>query len=154
LSLAWKMHDTQSNDELGATRFALRFLGVLDLLAFLAVIAPRPTIDRLNQLCDLPPLPEGPLVGYLARSASLLYAFHGAILLFISFNPVRYLPLIRFMAWAAILHGGGMFVIDYFEEMPLWWRYTEGPGFALTGALILCTLPGMKSPRVVTETAP
>jgi hypothetical protein len=66
---------------------------------------------------------------------------HGVIILFISFDPRRYLPLIRFMGWAAVLHGVGMFAIDYAEGMPLWWRVFEGPGFSATGAIVLLSLP-------------
>jgi hypothetical protein len=124
-----------------AARLALMGLGILDSLAFLAVIAPTSTIASIHKLCGLGELPEGPIVGYLARSGSLLYALHGAIILFISFDPGRYLPLIRFMGWAAVLHGMGMFAIDYAEGMPLWWRLFEGPGFSATGAIVLLALP-------------
>ncbi len=122
-------------------KLALRGLGLLDLMAILAVIAPRTTIAQLHKICGLGVLPEGPIVGYLVRSASFLYALHGAMILFISFDPARYLPLIRFMGWAAVLHGLAMFAIDIIEPMPFWWRCAEGLGFASTGVVVLWSLP-------------
>lgn len=126
-------------------RLALVGLGLLDCMALLAVFAPTSAIAKIHQMCGLGELPTAPIVGYLARSGSLLYALHGAILLFVSFDPQRYLPLIKFMAWAALLHGAAMFAIDYVVGMPLWWRCTEGPGFAATGAIVLWALPRTRS---------
>lgn len=133
--------DRAKSDAFFAARVALLGLGTLDLLALLAVIAPTSSIAKIHELCGLGEWPDAPIVGYLARSGSLLYALHGAIILFVALDPARYLPLIRFMAWAAILHGVGMFAIDYVEGMPLWWRCFEGPGFSATGVVVLCSLP-------------
>jgi hypothetical protein len=124
-----------------AAKLALRGLGLLDLMAILVVMAPRAAIAQVHKVCGLGILPEGPIVGYLVRSASFLYALHGAMILFVSFDPDRYLPLIRFMAWAAVLHGLAMFVIDMIEPMPFWWRCAEGLGFAATGVIVLWSLP-------------
>lgn len=127
-----------------AAKIALRGLGLLDLMAIFAVIAPRSVIAQIHKLCGLGVLPEGPIVGYLVRSASFLYALHGALILFVSFDPARYAPLIRFMAWGAVLHGFAMFAIDLIEPMPFWWRCAEGLGFASTGVIVLWTLPRQK----------
>src|SRR5262245_19416965 len=112
----------------------LRCFGVLDLLAALAVAAPRRWLELGHDWAGLGPLPAGPIVGYLARSASALYALHGATVLFLSFDVDRYGPLIRFLALAALAHGAVMCGIDLAEGMPGWWQTVEGPGFAATGA--------------------
>lgn len=122
------------------TRIALMGLGLLDGLAFLAVVAPTSVLDQIHRLCGLGEMPSETIVGYLARSGSLLYALHGTMILFMATNPRRYLPLIRFMACAAILHGATMLVIDCAVGMPLWWRCAEGPGFAATGVVVLLAI--------------
>ena len=112
---------------------ALRVLGTLDLLALIAALAPRPWIVLAHEWCGLGTLPDGPIVGYLYRSASVMYALHGAVLLFVAADVVRYWPLIRFLAVLAVVHGAVLVTIDAVEAMPGWWRWIEGPGFAGSG---------------------
>ena len=115
----------------------LRILGCLDLVALLAVVAPTAWLAAAHRGAGLGDWPDAPIAGYLARSASAMYALHGAIVLFISFDIPRYERLIRFMAFAALVHGTGMLVVDQIQGMPSFWRWGEGPIFALTGVLVL-----------------
>jgi hypothetical protein len=116
---------------------ALRILGTLDLLALVAALAPRPWLVVAHEWCGLGSLPDGPVVGYLYRSASAMYALHGALMLFVAGDVVRYWRLIRFLAMLAVVHGAVLVAIDAAEQMPGWWRWIEGPGFAATGAVVL-----------------
>jgi hypothetical protein len=115
----------------------LRAVGFLDFLAIIAVVMPWHWMAVAHKFIGLGVIPEGPIVGYLARSASALYALHGAIVLFISFDVSRYERLIRFMAVAALVHGTVILGIDMAERLPALWRYGEGPAFAATGVLVL-----------------
>jgi hypothetical protein len=115
----------------------LKAIGCLDMLAIAAVFMPRHAMDLLHAWVGLGAIPREPIVGYLARSGSALYVLHGAIVVFISFDVVRYERLIRMMALAALLHGVVLFGIDVAEGMPPLWRYSEGPAFAATGLLVL-----------------
>ena len=115
----------------------LRGLGLVDLLALVAVLAPERWIDLAHHWAGLGALPREPIVGYLARSSSALYALHGAMVVFISFDVSRYERLIRFLAWAAVLHGAVILGIDVAQQMPAFWQYGEGPGFAATGLVVL-----------------
>lgn len=115
----------------------LRAFGVLDLCAAGAVVVPLRWMAAAHAWLGLGPLPPGPLVGYLARSASALYALHGALVLFLSFDVRRYGPVITFLAAAALVHGAVMLGIDLAEGMPGWWTAVEGIGFAATGAVVL-----------------
>lgn len=124
----------------------LRGLGAADLLALAVVFLSDETIDAFNRLAGLDPLPESPLVSYLIRSTSVLYALHGALLLGMATDVVRYRPLIRLLGWLAILHGGLLFYIDFQADLPGWWRSVEGPAFALCGLAIV-----MLSRRRVTD---
>lgn len=115
----------------------LRAIGCLDLLALVAVAMPDHWLETAHRLAGLGTLPAGPIVGYLARSASAMYVLHGAIVVFISFDVVRYERLIRFMALAALVHGAVILGIDLAQPMPILWRYGEGPAFAATGLVVL-----------------
>lgn len=114
----------------------LRCLGTLDMFAVAAILTPRSGLVAAALSVRLTLSPE-PLPIYLARTASALYALHGAIVFFVSFDVMRYWPLIRFMAVAALVHGAVVIAFDLVVGMPLWWLALEGPGIMATGALVL-----------------
>jgi len=111
--------------------------GLLDLAALAAVVMPREWMAAMNGVAGLGLLPAEPIVGYLARSSSALYSLHGALMLFLASDVIRYAPVIRFLAIAAILHGLVILGIDLAEGMPRWWLIAEGPCFSLTGVVTL-----------------
>jgi hypothetical protein len=116
----------------------LRLLGALDMLALGAVVMPFSWMNGIAIALGLDPLPTHPIFGYLARSASVMYALHGITVFFISFDVVRYWQLIRLLAVVAVLHGMIMWGIDAFQQLPVWWQLLEGPLFAATGVGVLC----------------
>ena len=116
---------------------ALRVLGGIDMLAFIAVVMPTTWIQWGHQWSGLGDFPDAPIAGYLARSASALYALHGLMIIFMSFDVHRYWPLIRFMAGIAVVHAVVMCGIDLAVGMPAWWTAFEGPAFAATGLIVL-----------------
>ncbi len=120
-----------------ALAVVLRVLGCVDLLALAAAAMPQAWMAKGHAWAGLGPWPDAPIVGYLGRSASLLYALHGATVVFISFDLDRYRPLITFLAVIALLHGAAMLGIDLAERMPPWWTAVEGPAFSATGAVVL-----------------
>ena len=107
------------------------------MLALAAVVAPRSWLAWGHAWCGLGELPDMPVVGYLARSASALYALHGLMVVYMSGDVQRYWGLIRFLAMLALLHGLVMWGIDIAEGMPRWWAWLEGPSFAATGLIVL-----------------
>jgi len=115
----------------------LLLLGLIDLSALLATIMPLEWMAWIHHSCGLGTLPNGRVVGYLARTTSALYALHGAMLVFISLDVDRYRPLIRFLSWAAIVHGIILLGIDLAQGMPWFWTIVEAPGFAMTGVAML-----------------
>ncbi|MBC8351845.1 MAG: hypothetical protein H8E66_07640 [Planctomycetes bacterium] len=116
---------------------ALRVLGGTDMLAFIAVAMPTAWLQLGHRLSGLEEFPDAPIASYLARSASALYALHGLMVVYMSFDVRRYWPLIRFLARIAIVHGIVMLGIDLAVGMPTWWTALEGPAFALTGLIVL-----------------
>ena len=127
-------------NQAAATRpliFALRFLGTVDMLAFIAVAMPAAWIQRGHQWSGLGDFPDAPIAAYLARSASALYALHGLMVVYMSFDVRRYWPLIRFLASIAVAHGIVMLWVDLAVGMPAWWIALEGPAFSATGLIVL-----------------
>lgn len=115
---------------------SLIVFGSLDLVALAAVFLPWSWMNAVHQTTGLGELPQEPVVGYLARTASLLYALHGAVILFVACDVRRYWPLVRFLAAAAVVHGGFLVYIDVLESLPGWWQFTEGFCIAATGGMV------------------
>ena len=115
----------------------LRGMGVFDFLAVAVTLAPAEWLATAHRSAGLGEWPAAPIASYLARSASAMYALHGAIVFFVSFDVVKYAALIRFMAYAALVHGIVLVGIDRMQEMPAYWRWGEGPAFAATGLIAL-----------------
>jgi hypothetical protein len=115
----------------------LRVIGVVDLLALAAVVVPGRWLALAHAWLGLGEMPAAPIVGYLARSASVLYALHGGLILFISFDVPRYWPLITFLGACAFAHGAVLVAVDLAEGMPVWWAWVEGLGYLALGTLVL-----------------
>ena len=115
----------------------LRGTGVVMVVALVFVFCPTSWIDSIHQSLGLGPLPAGPIMEYLARTESALYAFLGLILFFVSFDMSRYQPLIRFMAWITIPFSIGVTILDAKLHLPLFWTAAEGPFTLLLGVILL-----------------
>jgi hypothetical protein len=72
-------------------------------------------------------MPAAPIVSYLARTASLLYVIHGAVMIFVSFDIPRYRPLIVLIGFMNGLCGAAWVAIDLAAGVPAWWTVVEGP---------------------------
>jgi hypothetical protein len=108
-----------------ALALLLRLIGLAELCALAAVLAPARWLAAVHAWLGLGTMPWTPVVGYLARSDSALYALHGAMLVFISFDVERYQRLIRFLAMCALVYGVILLGIDLVEGLPLWWVLSE-----------------------------
>ncbi|HVX12500.1 MAG TPA: hypothetical protein VHC22_15070 [Pirellulales bacterium] len=115
----------------------LRALGTLDLLAFFAVFMPYDWMAAAHASLGMGELPQAPVVDYLARSASLMYAQHGAVFLFLSRDVRHYRDLICLMAVIALISGGIMLAIDLLAPIPLFWTIIEGPGYVVLATMVL-----------------
>jgi hypothetical protein len=105
----------------------LRLSGLLLITAFIAVLLPYDTMDRIHQQLGLGNLPQAPIVDYLARSVSFFYGMHGVIVLYISFNLRKYLSLLKLLCFLGFLFGITLFLIDINAPMPARWTFAEGP---------------------------
>jgi len=115
----------------------LRLVGSLSLLALVFVAAPYTWMDSIHQMLGMGVLPEQPVVGYLARSASAFYAILGGLLWIVSFNLSRHRYVLNYLGVSFILFGVSLCLIDYIEQLPFFWIIIEGPTVILFGALLL-----------------
>jgi hypothetical protein len=109
--------------------------GVL-LLATAAIFLPTAWMQATHHALGLGELPDLPVIQYLTRSLSGLYAFHGLFVLYVSFDVRRYLPLIRFVSLASALGGLCLLAIDLAAGMPWFWTLGEGPSLVLFYGII------------------
>lgn len=130
---------------------ALRLLGTMDLLAVVAVFLPLEWMAKSHAWLGMGALPEQPIINYLTRSASALYALHGAMVLFISTDVRRYAPLIKFLAVVALIHGVALYLIDTITGMPGFWVALEGPIVAASGTIVLML---QRAPEGADQTEP
>jgi hypothetical protein len=115
----------------------LRAIGLLDLLALIAVFASREWMATIHESVGLGTIPTEPIVGYLARCTSIWYASYGLLLWFISCDVEKYSRLITFLAVTMFVQGFIVVGIDIAEGMPGWWIALEGPCCSGLGASLL-----------------
>ena len=115
----------------------LRISGAILLTALLPAVMPFSWMQAIHHQIGMGELPTGPIIGYLTRSLSLFYAYHGALLIYVSLDIGRYQPFVKFLAVLSILFGIAMFILDFAVGMPLRWIWCEGPLIVLLGIVIL-----------------
>jgi hypothetical protein len=129
-----------SDSEAGHDRrlkWFLRLVGIADLLAVVVVFLPTEWLGWAHEAVGLGALPQGRIVGYLARSTSLLYGIHGAMLLVLAVDVGRYRALIRWYGRVIALAGALLIGVDIAESMPVWWTVFEGAAVVGIGVVIL-----------------
>jgi hypothetical protein len=117
--------------------WVLRLAAGLLLLAGPFALMPHDWMSAIHQWLGLGTLPEMPIVGYLTRSVSALYAFYGLITLWVSRDVRRYGPLIDLLGLGNVVFGGFMLLLDRLVTMPRVWILIEGPFIIPFGAAIL-----------------
>lgn len=118
-------------------RLFLTLVGVADLLAILVVFLPEAWLVLAHEAVGLGSFPQGRIVGYLARSTSLLYGIHGAMLLVLAGDVVHYRALIRWYGRVIAIAGLLLVGVDIAESMPVWWTVFEGVAVVGIGVVIL-----------------
>jgi hypothetical protein len=114
-------------------QWSLRVCGGIDLLAAVPFLMPTSWIHFGHELCGFGRFPTGPVPEYLARSTSLLWAVHGALLVYLSRDVRKEVAVIRFIAVVTIVAGVLLCGLAWQVGLPGWWVLMEGPVFAATG---------------------
>jgi hypothetical protein len=105
----------------------LRLDGIIMLSALIPSMMPLVWMQEIHTCLGMGRLPDGPIISYLTRSLSIMYAMHGAVLLFLSFDVRRFLPVVKFVAVVTILFGLCLTVLDVVVGIPPFWTFSEGP---------------------------
>ena len=114
----------------------VRLQGAMLSVAVLPILMPTEWMIYLHTQLQLGDLPIAPIVEYLTRSVSAVYAMHGVLLLFISFDLAKYRSLLGFLILVHGLHGTLMLGIDLWAGMPWWWSAGEGPPIMAFAAIL------------------
>jgi len=117
----------------------LRAVGLMMCLAAFAVFLPRSWMAVAHEALGLGAFPQTPIVDYLARSASALYALGGGLLWVLSMDPRRRAPVLTYSIWSGIVFGVVILGIDLHAGMPAHWTFSEGP-FIIAFSLALLYL--------------
>ncbi len=128
--------DTTTHSE-QLLKLLLRFLGTTSLFALVFVVAPYSWLDSIHSLLGMGQLPDKPVVVYLARSTSALYAILGGLFWTVSFDLERHRLVLRYLGAAITLFGAALLVIDWSEGLPFLWKVWEGPFLMAFGLAIL-----------------
>jgi len=120
-----------------ALQILLRIGGVTMLLAFFTIFLPVRWMAVTHEWLGLGEFPESPLVDYLTRSVSLLYASNGGLLLVASFDVRRYRPVLVYLGIATAVGGLILLRFDLRAGLPAYWTLWEGPSVAVIGCLMV-----------------
>ena len=118
----------------------LRLIGGSVCLAFVPIFFPLGLMASIHALLGLGEIPDQPIFEYLARSLSAMYFAHGCLVLVISTDVPRYLPLVKLVALLNIFLGVLLLGIDLLSPMPWFWTLCEGPPIAGIGIILLVTV--------------
>ncbi len=117
-----------------ALLWLMRLDAAVVLCAVPCALLPFAWMDAVHRdWLGLGPLHDSPITRYMARSLSLVYAMHGAIVLAVTLDWARYRPLARVLAWFHVALGCGLFAVDMNAGLPWWWTAGEGPGLVAFG---------------------
>jgi hypothetical protein len=118
-------------------RLVLRANGVVCGLAIFPALMPAAWMAATHQWLQLGTFPPGPVVIYMARCLSGLYAALGGLMLLSGTDVRRYGPVIRYLG--AVLSGMGLLVlvVGIGIRLPVWWIVAEGPVVMADGMAIL-----------------
>lgn len=120
----------------------LRAAGCLNLTALLFAFGPGALLDWGHETLLGVPFPDEPVAGYLARSAILLYAFHGCLLIYAAGDPARFAGWLKLYGVLMAAAGPAFLAVDLTAGMPAWWAWGEGGTLLLGGLFVLGLLRG------------
>ena len=107
--------------------FLLRVEAVVLLTALVPSMMPLDWMKDIHRYLGLGELPDGPIIGYLTRSLSVMYAMFGAMMLYVSRDVRRFLPVIKLITVLGVCFGLWMTALDFAVGMPKFWSVSEGP---------------------------
>jgi hypothetical protein len=122
----------------------LRAVALAASLAIVPVFMPHAWMDACHDRLGLGSLPETPIIVYLTRSLSAMYAFHAGLLWIASRDVQRYAAIITYIALALMVFGAIMLWVDVRAGLPWFWIAAEGPFTAAMGLAMLLLQKSMQ----------
>ncbi len=121
----------------------LRVMAAAHISALVGLVLPTSFMAAAHAHLGLGAFPAQPVVGYLIRSVSALYALYGGILWVCAGDVRRYAAIVRYFcftgfAFAALIAAAGQHAV-----FPWYWIAIEGPSLA-----VICVIFLMLSNRV------
>jgi hypothetical protein len=116
--------------------FLLRCCAIMLIMALALVFFPHSWMASINRDLGWGDLPNTARLVYLTRSVAALYAIHGVLVMYISLDVRRYLPLIFCFSIVGMIFGAFMAVLDICIGMPRMWTIGEGPFIILICVMI------------------
>lgn len=107
------------------------------ILALPCVFMPVSWMDAIARKSELGPMPTEPVAIYLARHLSLMYALTGVLLMYMSLDLDRHMPLLRVFAWGLLGFGLVLAWVDINAGMPNSWTFMEAGPVAPSALLLL-----------------
>jgi hypothetical protein len=115
----------------------LRLSTVFLALSIPTIFMPEAWMSATHQWLGLGEMPRAPIVIYMARSLSAMYATLGGFTAILSTDVRRYEPIVTLWSWMHIIFGALIIGIDAQAGLPLHWTLTEGPPLIAVGLLCL-----------------
>ena len=115
----------------------LRLTGSVEVLAFFAVVMPRPWMEAAHGWLGLGEMPEGAITMFMIRQASFTYGLHGVLLLLLSSDVIRFRPLVLFTGVSYVLAGPVFCFIDLTSGMPWFWTAGDTASCLFVGMALL-----------------
>jgi len=120
--------------------WAILLVGIVEILAFGAVVMPRAWMADAHRRLGLGEFPDTPVVETLMRQVSFTYALHGVAMCFIAMDVARYRPLVVLAAWGYLLTAPVFIVIDVSAGLPWYWSAGNGGSCLVVGVVLFVLL--------------
>ena len=134
--MLFRVHEQSMIDRLRLLKLTLQISGAATTLAFAAMLLPVEWMAEIHHRLGLGAFPRAPVTEYLARSISLLYGFHGILTIIVGTDPVRYRPIVTYIASMYLVTAVAIAAIDIHAGMPWWWTVGESGTIGVLGLLL------------------
>lgn len=131
----------------------LRLSGGATVIAFAAMLLPVDWMAAIHEAAGLGEFPRTAVVEYMARSIAGLYGFHGALVLLIARDPLRFRPFVAYVATLNIVFGLMLIAIDVHAGMPWFWTLAEGPLIIAVGLAVAALNRSLASEKMGSQDA-
>jgi hypothetical protein len=115
--------------------------------AAVAVFLPWEAMDAIHAEMGLGRMPHAPIVDYLARSLSLIYASMAPLCGFLARDVLKHREIIAFQAVVKCIGGIGLLALDLAIGMPPFWTACEGPLIMALSVAVLLLVRGLAPDR-------